>query len=99
MKLRYVIRLKVCCTDIDFLLHRMQTNDLYKERQGFDYLDLSDYDQSRFLHEEVNKLLFLMSDELQGSQGFPMKFCLESKPYGIQFDAGVKQRPKKSSKK
>ena len=68
MKPRFGDKIKVCYKDTDSLLYRVETENLYSEMATFKHLlDLSDYPEEHFLHDETNKKVPLtMTDELQG---------------------------------
>ena len=59
-------RLKVVYKDIDSLLYRIKTADLYEDMSTFKHLfDLSDCPEDHFLHDKTNKKVpITMTDEL-----------------------------------
>ena len=87
--------LKVVCKDTDSLLYRIETDDLYSDKESLKYLlDLSDYPQNNKLFDSTNKKVPLtMKDELNG-QIMLEATCLRSKLYSIEYESGIKQSAK-----
>ena len=87
--------LKVVNEDTDFLLYRVQTNNLYADISRFKLLlDLCDYLKDHIFHDKTNKKDPLtMTDALNGKI-LKEVVCLRSKLCTIEYLGGTEQRAK-----
>ena len=95
MKPRYGDSIAVVYKGTDFLLYRVETNNLYSDMGNLKHVfDLSDYPTSHPLFDASNqKVPFTMTDELQGKV-LEEVVCLPLKLFSIKFNGGVKQSAK-----
>ena len=81
----------VAYKDTDSLLYVIETPGLYSEMASLKHLlDLSDYPQKHFLHDQTKKIPLTMPYELHGKV-LREVVCLRSKLYSIDYVGGKKQ--------
>ena len=99
MKPTFGDSLEVVYKNTDSLLYRIETDDLYSDRESSKHLlDLPDFLQNHKLFDSTNKRVpFTMKDELNG-QIMLEATCLRSKLYSIKYESGIKQSAKGDQK-
>lgn len=87
MKERYGDRIKVCGSDTDSLIYKVQTDDVYADIKDMaEYFDLSDYPKEHPLHSNVNKKVpGKFKDEMNGE---PIKNFIGLRPKMYSFQRG-----------
>ena len=92
MKPKFGDSLKVVYKDIDSLLYRIETDDLYSDMESFKHLlGLLDYPQNHKLFDSTNEIVPVTTkDELNG-QIMLEATCLRSKLFNIKYESGIKQ--------
>ncbi|XP_025016199.1 uncharacterized protein LOC107360164 [Tetranychus urticae] len=90
-KPKYESKLSLTYTDTDSFIYKIETVDLFKDLEDFDYLmDFSDYPQNHFLHTTNNKKkLGYLKDEMNG-QIIDEVVAIKSKLYAIKYGSNKK---------
>lgn len=90
-KPKYESKLSLTYTDTDSFIYKIETDDLFKDLEDFDYLmDFSDYPQNHFLHTTNNKKkLGYLKDEMNG-QIIDEVVAIKSKLYAIKYGSNKK---------